>query len=210
MEGSTCFRYEERSTARARTGLTGAPIILWVGNLTANKDPLTVLAGFEQILLHVPQARLYMAYRQTDLLEVVLDRIKSRSTLCRAVTLLGNVEHADLEDIYNSADYFVSGSHYEGSGFALAEAMACGVIPVVTDIPAFRAMTDAGRIGACWTAGNADSLSETFLELMRRPMRAQSALAVRGFEQRLSYPAIARASLSAYEELSSAKTAAAA
>ncbi len=48
---------------------------------------------------------------------------------------------------YNSADYFVLGSHYEGSGFSLVEAMSCGVIPIVTDIPSFRMMTNNGKIG---------------------------------------------------------------
>lgn len=205
MEGSTCFRYEERTAARARTGLAGAPLVLWVGNLTVNKDPLTVLDGFERILQRIPLARLCMVYRQTDLLNAVRDRIKSSSTLAAAVTLLGSVEHAQLEDVYNSADYFVAGSHYEGSGFALAEAMACGVVPVVTDIPSFRAMTDAGRIGGCWRAGDASSFSEVFLQVVRRPLKELSSHAVQGFDRRLSYPAIAEASMSAYEKMISAR-----
>ena len=210
MEGSTYFRHEDRRGARARTGLSGAPIVLWVGNLTANKDPLTVLAGFERILHQIPGARLYMAYRQTDLLDSVRDRIASSSRLRGAVTLLGSVEHAKLEDTYNSADFFVAGSHYEGSGFALAEAMACGVVPVVTGIPAFRAMTDAGRIGGCWTAGDAGSFSDVFLQVLRQPVKELSARAVQGFHQRLSYAAIARASMSAYGRLISARLKAAA
>jgi glycosyltransferase involved in cell wall biosynthesis len=115
------------------------------------------------------------------------------------------VEHAQLEDVYNSADYFVAGSHYEGSGFALAEAMACGVVPVVTDIPSFRAMTDAGRIGGCWRAGDASSFSEVFLQVVRRPLKELSSHAVQGFDRRLSYPAIAEASMSAYEKMISAR-----
>ena len=206
MEGSTCFRCEERLAARARTGLIGSPVVLWVGNLTANKDPMTVLTGFEQILQQVPMARLYMAYRQTDLLDAMKDRIASSLKLRSAVTLLGSVPHPQLEDIYNSSDYFVAGSHYEGSGFALAEAMACGVVPVVTDIPAFRAMTDGGRIGALWNAGDANAFSQSFLEVLQRPLKGESTRTVQGFDQRLSYPAIARASMSAYEELISRKT----
>jgi len=201
MEGSTFFQCEDRTVARARTGLAGAPIILWVGNLTANKDPLTVLSGFEQILRHVPLARLYMAYRSTDLLLAVHERIAASSSLREAVTLLGSVDHSKLEDIYNSADYFVLGSHYEGSGFALAEAMACGVIPVVTRIPSFVAMTDEGRAGACWTAGDPDAFRGALLHVLQQPVEALSQNARRIFDQRLSYPAIARASLRAYGEL---------
>ena len=204
MEGSTFFRCEDRIGARARTGLSGAPIVLWVGNLTVNKDPLTVLSGFEQFLQHVPLARLYMAYRSTDLLAAVQERIAASPSLREAVKLLGSVEHSALEDMYNSADYFVLGSHYEGSGFALAEAMACGVIPVVTRIPSFVAMTDEGRAGACWTAGDPDAFCRALLQLMQQPVEALSKQARRVFDQRLSYPAIARASLRAYEELTMA------
>jgi glycosyltransferase involved in cell wall biosynthesis len=206
MEGSTLFRCEDRSVARARTGLAGTPIILWVGNLTANKDPLNVLSGFEQILQHVPLARLYMAYRGTDLLPAVQERITASSNLRGAVRLLGHVDHSKLEDIYNSADYFVLGSHYEGSGFALAEAMACGVIPVVSRIPSFMAMTDDGRAGACWTAGDPNALSSAFLHVLQQPVEAQSKRVRHFFDQQLSYPAIARASLRAYDELTSTKT----
>jgi glycosyltransferase involved in cell wall biosynthesis len=206
MEGSNHFRYQERRVSRARTGLTGTPMVLWVGNLTPNKDPLTVLDGFEKILMQVPAARLYMAYRSTELLAVVRDRIRSSSILYNAVTLMGSVDHDKLEDVYNSADFFVTGSHYEGSGFALAEAMACGVVPLVTAIPSFIAMTDKGRAGACWAAGDSDAFSRAFLEVLRKPVEDLSKRTLRFFDQQLSYPAIARASLRGYTELISART----
>jgi glycosyltransferase involved in cell wall biosynthesis len=129
MEGSNNFRCQDRVAARVRTGMVGDPVILWVGRLIPLKDPLTVLEGFARILRHAPQARLYMAYGTADMLPAVRERIAASKTLAQAVTLLGRIEHSQLEDIYNSADYFVLGSHHEGSGFSLAEAMACGVVP---------------------------------------------------------------------------------
>ena len=38
-----------RAMARAISGVHGDPALLWVGHLDANKDPLTVLEGFEQV-----------------------------------------------------------------------------------------------------------------------------------------------------------------
>lgn len=203
MEGSTCFQQRGRAAARSRTGLRGTPTVLWVGNLTANKDPLTVLAGFDRVLQHVPNARLYMAYRHTDLLGPVRRFIDSSPRLSSAVTLLGDVPHLELEDIYNSADYFVLGSHYEGSGFALAEAMACGVVPVVTAIPSFLAMTDNGNIGLCWTPSDSHSFAGAFLRILVQNVEDLSKRAKSCFDRRLSYPAIARTSLRAYNELAS-------
>jgi len=176
-----------------------------VGRLIALKDPLTVLEGFTRILQHLPQARLYMAYGTADMLPAVRERILASRALSEAVTLLGRIEHSQLEDIYNSSDYFVLGSHHEGSGFSLAEAMACGVVPVVTDIPSFRVMTDDGRVGACWRPGSPESFAEKFLEVVRQPLEQLSPKVRSFFQSQLSYKAIARDSMRAYREVIAAR-----
>jgi glycosyltransferase involved in cell wall biosynthesis len=201
MEGSSWFSPHERTPARALTGMHGTPVILWVGRLNANKDPLTVLTGFEQVVKEAPGARLYMAYSTEDLLPQVRAYLGESPILGKSVTLLGSIPHADLENYYNSADFFILGSHYEGSGYALAEALACGVIPVVTDIPSFRMMTDGGRIGGLWTPGDAGALREVMLDLLRRPWPPMSAAARGFFKEHLSFPAIGRQAMAIYEEL---------
>jgi glycosyltransferase involved in cell wall biosynthesis len=205
MEGSNNFRCQDRVAARVRTGMVGDPVILWVGRLIPLKDPLTVLEGFARILRHAPQARLYMAYGTADMLPAVRERIAASKTLAQAVTLLGRIEHSQLEDIYNSADYFVLGSHHEGSGFSLAEAMACGVVPVVTDIPSFRAMTDGGRIGACWQPGSPEDFVDKFLGVMRQPLEQLSREVQGFFQSQLSYKAIARDAVRAYRDVIAAR-----
>jgi glycosyltransferase involved in cell wall biosynthesis len=205
MEGSNSFRCEDRVTARTRTRMAGNPVVLWVGRLIPLKDPLTVLEGFTRVLQHLPQARLYMAYGTADMLPAVRERILASKALSEAVTLLGRIEHSQLEDIYNSSDYFVLGSHHEGSGFSLAEAMACGVVPVVTDIPSFRVMTDGGRIGACWRPGSPEAFADKFLEVMRQPLEQLSRRAHSFFHSQLSYKAIARDSVHAYREVTAAR-----
>jgi glycosyltransferase involved in cell wall biosynthesis len=205
MEGSNNFRRQDRLTARARTKMAGNPVVLWVGRLIPLKDPLTVLEGFKRILQHAPQARLYMAYGTADMLPTVRKHISASKTLAEAVTLLGRIEHSQLEDIYNSSDYFVLGSHHEGSGFSLAEAMACGVVPVVTDIPSFRVMTDGGRLGGCWQPGSSESFVDKFLGAMRQPLQRLSHEAHSFFQSQLSYEAIARDSVRAYREVIAAR-----
>jgi glycosyltransferase involved in cell wall biosynthesis len=205
MEGSNNFRFQDRVTARVRTKMTGNPVVLWVGRLIPLKDPLTVLEGFTRILQHLPQAKLYMAYGSADMLPAVRERIAASNTLSEAVILLGRIEHSQLEDIYNSSDYFVLGSHREGSGFSLAEAMACGVVPVVTDIPSFRAMTDGGRIGACWCPGSSGDFVDKFLCVMGQPLEQLSHKVHSFFQSQLSYKAIARDSMRAYREVIAAR-----
>ena len=201
MEGSTDFCRRPRPPARAETGITGDPVVLWVGRLISLKDPLTVLDGFEQVLQQAPDARLHMVYTEDDLLPEVRHRITESTSLSGAVRLWGSVPHAALESFFNSADYFVLGSHYEGSGYSLAEALACGVVPVVTDIPSFRVLTDGGRIGACWTPGDGSAFAAAFRRVSSQPIRTLSDDAVAFFDQNLSFRAIARRAVKAYREL---------
>ncbi len=201
MEGSSSFCRRDRAAARAQTGVTGNPVVLWVGRLVSLKDPLAVLRGFEIVLQQLPNARLYMIFAGDELLADVCRCIEASALLNRSVTLLGRLPHSELESFYNSADYFVLGSHYEGSGYSLAEALACGVVPIVTDIPSFRVLTDGGKIGACWPPGDGAAFAAAFLRVSRQPIQNISDQAVRHFEERLSFPAIARKAVQAYREL---------
>lgn len=197
LEGSTLLRWGDRAAARARTGLTGSPIVLWVGRLIDLKDPLVVLRGWASVVKALPHARLYMAYSDATL----LDAVRAATQADPSVTLLGRRPHAEMEDLYNSADYFVLGSHREGSGYALLEALACGVVPVVTDIPSFRMITDDGRLGALWPVGDAEGMAAALMRAHERSTPARSQAIAAHFEQRLSYRSIGRALMETYDDV---------
>lgn len=198
MEASTDFKFQKRTIARQKTGLHGDPVFLWVGNLNANKDPLTILKAFAAILIHHPTARLYMAFRFDNLIKEVKQFIHKNELLKNAVHLLGSLEHNDLENYYNSADYFLLGSHYEGSGYSMMEAMACGCIPIVSDIFSFRMMTNDGKIGFLWQVGDPNHLERAIEKALNANIKEQQQKALDYFDQQLSYKAIAKQMINNY------------
>lgn len=201
MEGSSRFRLQTREDARAETGLTGDPFCLWVGRLDANKDPLTVLRGFANVLPHLPKARMALVYDETELLAEVEGWLKANPQAAAHITLLGQRPHAALEAIYNSADMFLLGSHHEGSGYAALEALSCGVVPILTDVPSFRVLTDNGNMGGLWRVGDAESLTQTLLHWRER-LEPETPVSVRRyFETHWSFEAIGRQALAAYCQL---------
>jgi glycosyltransferase involved in cell wall biosynthesis len=208
MEGSTYFRQQPRDIARRATGLSGTPQFLWIGRLIPLKNPLVVLDGFAQVVEQYPQARLAMIYHEAPLLAEVQAKIERTPALKRTVTLIGEIPNAMIETYLSSADYFVLGSNYEGSGYALAEAMACGVIPLVTDIASFRMMTNGGKVGALWQVGSVESMVAKTHELLKRNHAEESARVKDFFSQRLSYSAIGRDAEAAYHTLITAGRAA--
>ena len=200
MEASTLFRPVERAAARAETGMRGSPAVLWVARLNANKDPLTVLDGFERSLARLPDATLTMIYSTEELLAAVRQRVEGAPALRARVHLVGAVPHDRMAMYFSAADLFVAGSHHEGSGYALMEACACGAVPVVTDIPTFRLLS-GGVSGAFWRPGDAPALARALTDVASRDLDVERARLAVHFAHELSWDAVGRRALEIYEEV---------
>ena len=201
MEASTDMRPASYADARARTAMIGSPALLWVGRLDVNKDPLTVLAGFEACASALPDAALTMVFTATDLLGAVTDRIARSPTLSNRVRLAGAVPRHAMPFFFSGADLFVLGSHHEGSGYALIEAIACGATPVVTNIPTFRLLTGDGAIGVSWTPGDAAGCAAALRAAAARAAQDCRKRIGEHFDRHLNWAAIGRRAVEIYAEV---------
>ncbi len=202
-EASRAVQPVDRREARERSGLRGDPAVLWVGHLDDNKDPLTALAGFARAAASLPGARLTMVFRGARLLGAVRERLAREPALTGRVELRGEVPPARMAELHSAADLFLLASHKEGSGFALLEALACGALPVVTDIPAFRAL--AGGVAALWPPGDASACARALVQAAGSLDPARREAVSSHFRRELSWPAVARRALGAYAEALAAR-----
>jgi glycosyltransferase involved in cell wall biosynthesis len=191
MEGSTAFQLKDKNMAKKEFGEDDKTIFIWVGRLDKNKDPLTILKAFAQYIKENSNSRLWMIYSSTVLLEEVMDYIRE-NRLEGFVELKGKIEHERLEDYYNAADYFILGSHHEGSGYALCEAMACGCVPIVTSIPSFKMMLDNGTCGYMFEPGDHETLYKILQQLNQADKENYKAHVIDKFKRDLSFEAIAK------------------
>jgi glycosyltransferase involved in cell wall biosynthesis len=194
-----------RAAAREASGVGGSPAILWVGRLNANKDPLTVLEGFERALRDLPGARLTMIFGTDELGAEVRARISQSSVLRERVRLAGTVAHQRMPSFFSAADIFVAGSHHEGSGYSLMEAIACGASPAVTDIPTFRLLTGGGSVGALWKSGDATDCARALVEVGRRDLQAERARLADHFARELSWNAVGQRAMEIYKQVLGAR-----
>ena len=195
-ESSSRFSLGSRADARRQTGLHGDPCVLWVGHLNAGKDPLSVLDGVSLATQQLPGLQLWCAFGSAPLLGEVQARIARDPRLAGRVHLLGTVTHAQVEVLMHAADLFVAGSLAESCGYAMLEALACGVTPVVTDIPSFRALLGDNRVGYLWPCGDAAGLADV---LVAAAARGPAPTQVRAhFDAALSFAAVGRLWADAY------------
>ncbi len=85
----------------------------------------------------------------------------------------------DIADLYCALDLFVSASHSESFGLAIAEAMACGIPVVATATEGAGEIIEDGVTGVLVPIGDANSLAEAIIPLLAkadgRARLAQSA-----------------------------------
>ena len=191
VETSSDFRWMDRRKARSRTCMAGEPVYLSAARLHPIKDPLTVLRGFEIIFARQPHAQLYHYYLTDELLPELRAFVAERSALRDAVHFRGRADRDEMEFVFNSADVLLQASRREFSGCAVLDAMACGVVPVVSDLPSFRAI--AGVHGTYFTAGDSGELARRALGAWSGGDPSTRSAEVRAhFERELSFDSMAR------------------
>jgi glycosyltransferase involved in cell wall biosynthesis len=175
--------------------------VLWVGHLNANKDPLTVLRGISDAARELPELNLYCCFGNAPLLRAVQEKVSGTPRLRSRVHLLGRIAHERIEILMRAADIFVLGSHREGSGYSVIEALACGLPPVVTDIASFRSLTGGGCVGKLWPCNDAMALSAALRSLTPHIGSATRAQVRAHFEATLSFDALGAKLAAMYEDV---------
>jgi glycosyltransferase involved in cell wall biosynthesis len=79
------------------------------------------------------------------------------------VEFVGWIQKEDNEQWYSKAKIWVSIPESDATSISLLEAMACGCIPVVSDLPANREWIQSGRNGIVVENLESDFLSEALL-----------------------------------------------
>jgi glycosyltransferase involved in cell wall biosynthesis len=198
-ESSTHFTPGDRAAARRALGLGDEPCVVWIGRLAAVKDPLLALDIFQRTLTAVPHARMLCAFGDAPLLPDVQQVLSADAHLASRVTLLGRRPHPEIELLLRAADVSLATSRSEGSGYALLEAFACGVTPVVSDIPSFRQLTGNGSRGLLFAPGDAEGGAAALVAALHAPLAR--SLVRQHFEEHLSFGVIGRTLVAAYNDL---------
>ncbi len=146
---------EQRARARSALGLGKDEVgALFVGQLEQRKDPLGAIRAVEAARRDGAELVLLIAGGGPLEQQVAAEAGP-------AVRPLGHRD--DLEDLYAAADLFLLPSHREGMSFALLEAMAHGLAPVVADGTG-NAET-VGEAGVVFPAGDLEAMSGRLADL---------------------------------------------
>ncbi len=91
-------------------------------------------------------------------------------------TFVGAVPNSELPELLLGQDVYLSASTSDGTSLSLLEAMASGVYPVVSDIPANRPWIRHGYNGLLHRVMEPQSLADCLLAFLRDPTQAKEVL----------------------------------
>jgi glycosyltransferase involved in cell wall biosynthesis len=181
--GMSSIFYPENKQRRGK-------VYLWIGDLDPNKDPLLAIKAFNKFSKQHKDVGLYMIYQEAQL--DLKEHIGSN------INLVGKVEHSNLQEWFNRADYIISTSQYESAGIAVCEALSCGCFPILADIPSFRMMTGNGKIGRLFAPGDEQGLLQALEETISV---RDSEKIIDHFNAELSFEANARKIMNVIQQL---------
>jgi glycosyltransferase involved in cell wall biosynthesis len=196
MEVPSVFHPVERELARSMTKVVSSIVYLWVGRFDENKDPITLIKAFIPFARNNSSVSLYVIYQRDELIEHVKKLFAEAPDVSGRIFLVGKVDHDQLLHWFNSADFIISTSHYEGMGVAVTEAMSCGCIPILSDIPSFRRMTNSGECGLLFKAGDVTNLETTLNKSLSLDLPVQKEKTLTLYRDNLSAEAISNRMLS--------------
>ena len=165
------FLYNEdvcRQT-RARCGLTNEKMILFVGRLDPQKNPLFLLDIFHEIVKKDENYRLFVV--GDGILRADMETKIAELSLLEHVRMLGS--RSDVNELMQAADCFLLPSRFEGLGIVLIEAQAASlrcftsrdVVPAEVDITGLVTFLPLHAEATCWadeilTSGNTKRVSQ--------------------------------------------------
>jgi len=129
---------ENQSALRDALGLPAdRPVLLFVGQVKAAKGVHDIVAALGQLYVSHPAVRAHLAIIGTPDPPAILQEIARQAAEVRVAAHVQILpQQVDIERWMQAADILVSGSHQDTEGMSrvLYEAMACGAVPVATDI----------------------------------------------------------------------------
>ncbi len=135
---------------------------VFVGSLTPRKGIDDLVAAFQTARKTIKNLRLAVAGHGP--LETNVKGVPG-------VTYLGAVPHEKLPQVYNQARCFVTATLHEGFAIPIAEAQACGLPIVATDLPPFHHNTQPGKTSYLSPVQNPEAMAKNLVRMLHDETR---------------------------------------
>lgn len=163
--GVDTFLFEEAE--RRPFEREGVLRLLCTRRLEPECDPLTIVGALA--VLRGRRVPFQMTFAGDGCLRRKVEDLTLRLGLRSHVSFLGRVSRSEMPSLLRRHDVYLSSSRWDGTSLSLLEAMATGLFPVVSRIPANGAWIEPGVGGFLHEVGDPQDLAACILRFLQRP-----------------------------------------
>lgn len=160
---------DDRDALRRTLGLEPALTVMSIRSLKPVYNPLVIADAFGLVAQQAPAVRFIVRTHNSDpdLLAEFRRRIDAAGATS-AVSYTGDLsDDRAIAEGYAAADIAVSVPSSDGTPSSVLEAMACGAVPVLSDLPSLHEWVVDGREGLFVPVGDSAALAAAILRLTR-------------------------------------------
>ncbi|MFQ5929459.1 MAG: glycosyltransferase family 4 protein [Acidobacteriota bacterium] len=189
------------SELQSQYGLPSGPYILFVGGADPRKNHVSLFRAYAQRPTLRQSHSLVIVGNPVHRLGNIMESARTFG-LSDRVVCAGSVARDDLRLLYAHAALFVFPSRYEGFGFPVLEAMACGTPVITSNATALPEV--AGNAALFVDPENAEELSEAMRRVLE-DLALRATLTSRGLERarQFTWESTARQTLAVYRQVGS-------
>lgn len=172
VDEETFFPYESEVKANRKAIFSksknfppNAKLILFVGRLEGQKDPLLLMDAFNYINKHAPQTRMLIVGK--GLLKRKMQSKVEKYELKEEVLFFGNLSQDKIAEFMRISDVFLLTSAFEGMPRSVLEALACGLPVVSTNVGEVKRAVRDGFSGLICSKRNADTIGNAVLKILK-------------------------------------------
>lgn len=159
----------ENDKLRNVLGLKDELVVLSTRSLSKVYNIDILVSAIPLVKREIPNVKFVFIYRATSEQESNLKKLIEQARATESVILLGAVDNFQIADYYRLADIFISITSSEGMPVSLTEAMACGAVPVVSDLPVFRDWIQPRTNGLIVPVRSVEATADAIVTLLKQP-----------------------------------------
>lgn len=164
------YHPQDRASAREEVGFPAdGKVVIGIGRLTEQKDPLAFLDVVEKVIRTNPGVTAIWL-GEGHLREAFLEKVRALG-LEDSISLPG--WKADVRPYLAASDVLLSTSLYESFGYMVAEAMAMERAVVATSIAGTMDVFGHENPGSLYSSGDSDQAAKLVCALLNEPVRSQ-------------------------------------
>jgi len=157
---------EKSEELRAKLGIYDSPTVISLRNLEPLYDIETLIRSLPLVLKEVPESQFLIAGKGSE--EEKLRELAESLGVSDNVKFIGFIQNDKLPQYLSTVDVYVSTSLSDaGIAASTAEAMACGLPVIVTDVADNKKWVDNGANGFAVPVRDPKSLAEKIIYLLR-------------------------------------------